>query len=443
MARAPGERLTQTDFRAIFEGAPANFVVLDRAFTIVAVSDAYLQVTGRRREDLVGRDVFDAFPDNPDDPRADGGPNLRRSLQRVLQRRRRDAMPLQRHDMRDPATGQFRERYWEPVNVPILDEEGEVAYVVQRTEDVTDALLGARREAQQIAAIRSSERQLEAAQLMASLGSWEYRVRDRSLTVSAGFRELYGMEPDEEADPGRLLERIHPDDLARVQAQFDDVLAGRPVPDIEYRIRRGEEWLTVARRSEPLIERGEITGLRATIQDVSEFRRLEQERERLLAELEVQALTDALTGLPNRRAWDQELHRELARAGREGTPLAVAIVDLDHFKRFNDAHGHPAGDALLAQAATLWRRDLRETDTLARYGGEEFALALPGSPPQQAHATLERLVAATPGGQTVSAGLAMWDGAEDAEALLARADAALYAAKNAGRNRICVASGPD
>ena len=120
---------------------------------------------------------------------------------------------------------------------------------------------------------------------------------------------------------------------------------------------------------------------------------------------------------------------------RGGAPLCVAVFDLDHFKAYNDGHGHPAGDALLAAAATAWRRELRPTDVLARYGGEEFAAVLPACSLADAHVVVERIRAATPHGQTVSAGIAQWNGTEDAPSLVARADAALYAAKAAGRDR--------
>jgi diguanylate cyclase (GGDEF)-like protein len=147
--------------------------------------------------------------------------------------------------------------------------------------------------------------------------------------------------------------------------------------------------------------------------------------------------TDELTGLPNRRAWDDELRREMHRSRRNGGALGVALLDLDRFKVFNDSHGHQAGDELLRDAAAAWRLALRVTDFLARYGGEEFALALPGCPPRDGLAVLDRLRAATPGAQTLSGGLAIWDGTETVEAVIARADKALYQAKNEGRN-VCV-----
>ena len=146
------------------------------------------------------------------------------------------------------------------------------------------------------------------------------------------------------------------------------------------------------------------------------------------------ARTDALIGVANRRAWDDELPRELARAARSGTRVCVALLDLDHFKAYNDRHGHQAGDRLLKAAAAAWLGKLRKTDLLARYGGEEFAVLLPDCGLDNAMEIAERLRTAQPEG-TCSLGVAAWDGHEDAARLVARADRALYAAKAGGRNR--------
>jgi diguanylate cyclase (GGDEF)-like protein len=156
------------------------------------------------------------------------------------------------------------------------------------------------------------------------------------------------------------------------------------------------------------------------------------------ARLEALAHKDGLTGVPNRRAWDLELNRELARARRTGRPVVVAMLDLDHFKRFNDKYGHQAGDQVLREAAMSWYAGMRAGDLLARYGGEEFGLLITGVPLLEAADIVDRLRGLTPYGQTFSAGVACWDGQETAEQLVARADAALYEAKNAGRNRVAV-----
>jgi diguanylate cyclase (GGDEF)-like protein len=184
-------------------------------------------------------------------------------------------------------------------------------------------------------------------------------------------------------------------------------------------------WQRAASKDAPIAT---LAGLLATEAAVT------LERIELLTRLESIARTDDLTGLPNRRAWEHEVPRELRRAEREGRPLCVAMIDLDHFKEFNDERGHQAGDRFLKQAAAAWGQELRGTDFLARYGGEEFALVLPNCTPDKAIEVAERLRAATPEGETCSIGIACWDGNETAPTLLGRADGALYEAKRQGRN---------
>jgi diguanylate cyclase (GGDEF)-like protein len=163
---------------------------------------------------------------------------------------------------------------------------------------------------------------------------------------------------------------------------------------------------------------------------------LVREVERQAGQVRALARSDELTGLPNRRAWNDELPRALERARRDQEPVAVAIIDLDHFKKFNDAYGHPAGDRLLKAASAAWHGTLRKVDLIARYGGEEFVVLLPGADAAHGHAALTRMLGATPQEQTFSAGLVVWDGEETSDELLQRADEALYRAKDRGRNRI-------
>lgn len=128
------------DFRAVFEVAPEPYLVLAPDLTIIAVNEAYLRATMTERERLLGRFLFDAFSDNPDDPGATGVRNLRASLERVLANRRPDAMAVQKYDIRRPqeAGGGFEERYWSPLNTPVLNEIGAVTAIIHRVEDVTE-----------------------------------------------------------------------------------------------------------------------------------------------------------------------------------------------------------------------------------------------------------------------------------------------------------------
>jgi diguanylate cyclase (GGDEF)-like protein len=150
------------------------------------------------------------------------------------------------------------------------------------------------------------------------------------------------------------------------------------------------------------------------------------------------AATDPLTGLPNRRTWNRELARALHATERR--PVCVAMLDLDHFKLFNDQHGHLAGDRQLTACAVAWQAQLRPGDVLARLGGEEFAVLLNGCPLPDATAVIERLRGATPGRQTCSAGLVARHEDEPGEMLMARADAKLSAAKHAGRNQLATST---
>ena len=160
----------------------------------------------------------------------------------------------------------------------------------------------------------------------------------------------------------------------------------------------------------------------------------------LVERVERLARTDSLTGALNRRAWDDELERAIARARRLDEPLTLALLDIDYFKTYNDTHGHLAGDELLRTTVEAWQQSARTTDLIARYGGEEFAIAMPASGADEADLTITRLLGCVPGQQTVSAGIAEWDRHETATNFMLRADAALYSAKRTGRNRTMHAS---
>ncbi|MCW2967841.1 MAG: sensor diguanylate cyclase, partial [Solirubrobacteraceae bacterium] len=158
-------------------------------------------------------------------------------------------------------------------------------------------------------------------------------------------------------------------------------------------------------------------------------------RVELVSRLESAARTDPLTGLANVRWWEEQLSRELASAGRAARPLALALIDLDGFKSLNDRLGHQAGDRVLHACSAAWQAQLRHGDLLARLGGDEFGVLLPGCSPADALGLAERLRAATQEA-TASIGVACWEPGEAVDDLMGRADAALYEAKAAGRDRV-------
>ena len=171
---------------------------------------------------------------------------------------------------------------------------------------------------------------------------------------------------------------------------------------------------------------------------------LQQELVAQGARLEAMLREDALTGLSNRRAILTQLGGMVSGARRHGHPLSIAVCDLDHFKSINDTHGHKTGDEVLVAAAHAMATHLRAEDALGRFGGEEFLVLLPDTDAEAAIHAAERMraeVACAPGPVpiTVSIGIATWDG-EAPEELLQRADEALYAAKDAGRDRVTAAT---
>lgn len=125
------------NFKSLFESAPGLYLILLPDLRIVAVSDSYLTATMTKRENILGKGLFDVFPDNPDDPTADGVSNLRASLNSVLKNKEVHTMPVQKYDIRRQ-DGTFEERYWSPLNKPVLNSNNEVVYIIHRVEDVTD-----------------------------------------------------------------------------------------------------------------------------------------------------------------------------------------------------------------------------------------------------------------------------------------------------------------
>lgn len=235
-----------------------------------------------------------------------------------------------------------------------------------------------------------------------------------------------------------FIERVHPDDRERTEAEAAALFEGGGTPlsfENRYLAKDGSwHWL---RWSSQLSPDESLVYARAA--DVTELKRIEAEREELLGKVQDMARHDSLTGLPNRRALEEQLPQDMARARRAGSPLCVAIVDIDHFKNYNDTHGHLAGDEVLRACAAAWDESLRGEDAIVRFGGEEFLVLLPRTDAEEAGEIIERLRTRTPMGQTCSAGLACWDFSESIDDLLSRADQALYLAKAGGRDRLAAA----
>jgi diguanylate cyclase (GGDEF)-like protein len=185
-------------------------------------------------------------------------------------------------------------------------------------------------------------------------------------------------------------------------------------------------------------------GIQHLLVAISNLTAIAIEKEKLFQEMRSLARLDGLTGLANRRSYQAEVERLLTRARQTGRPLSLIVLDIDHFKQYNDRYGHLAGDDVLRFVARVFRAHARKADTIARYGGEEFTVLLPDATFDQAMRVAEKLVAAVReetarSGEvsrvTISAGVGVSPGGElDANALFASADAALYRAKGEGRD---------
>jgi diguanylate cyclase (GGDEF)-like protein/PAS domain S-box-containing protein len=255
--------------------------------------------------------------------------------------------------------------------------------------------------------------------------------------LNDAWSEQLGYDLDElRATP--FVERVHPEDRERTEAEAAALFEGTGTSVFENRYRAKDGTWHWLRWSSQLADDECVIYARAA--DVTEMKRIEAEREELLGKVREMATHDSLTGLSNRRALEEQLPREMAAARRSGLPLCVAILDIDHFKVYNDTHGHLAGDEMLRACAGAWDSALRGEDTIARFGGEEFLVLLPRTHAEQAAAIIERLREQTPTGQTCSAGLACWDFVESADELIARADQALYEAKDSGRDQLARAA---
>lgn len=237
-----------------------------------------------------------------------------------------------------------------------------------------------------------------------------------------------------------LLGRVVPEDRQRLTASLAQSAVSLEPWQLEFRLLLPEGIRWLEGRAAPQRRPDGGTLWDGLLLDVSERKQVEQRVQRLVA-------TDMLTGALNRRAFFEQGEASLARVRRSGVRTPLAMLDLDHFKRLNDAHGHAVGDLALQRFTVACKDCLRPYDLFARVGGEEFALMLVDSDPREARAILERLRAAVEAIElevlgttlrlTVSLGLAILEPGGSLEVGLARADRALYRAKREGRNRVC------
>ena len=272
--------------------------------------------------------------------------------------------------------------------------------------------------------------------------------QERLRYSNAGFRDAYAIAPGEHPTWEALMRRWHRD-RSGLRIDTDDIDAWlarvrrthRQVPQRTFESDLADgRWMWVSETLRPdgwlVLVTTDVTALKANEASMRHARDMA-----ILA-----SLTDPLTDLHNRRSILRRLDDLLAVANGMRYPLTVALLDLDHFKRINDQHGHESGDAVLRHFSQALRRQIRPLDTAGRIGGEEFLLLMPNAQADGAEAVLARLRSAVgasaPLPYTYSAGIAQALPGETAQDTMRRADAAMYAAKAAGRDRCLIAPAP-
>ncbi|WP_236235564.1 sensor domain-containing diguanylate cyclase [Pseudomonas faucium] len=317
----------------------------------------------------------------------------------------------------------------------VLDEQGLWVGYLAICIDVTE-----RRRVHEALAMR--DRLLEKLSAQVPGGIYQYRLDADGHScfpyASQGMFEIYEVDLQLlREDATAVFERIHPDDLEHVRRSVRYSAEHLTPWREEYRVclpRAGLRWV----RGEATPEVGEAgcTLWHGYLTDISDLKGVEED-------LRTLSVTDSLTGIHNRRYFQERLKAELDRAQRDNQDLAVIMLDIDHFKRINDQYGHAVGDHVLRSLCQRIGHRLRRTDVFCRLGGEEFMVLCPGSNAEQARMLAMELwqgVRSVPvdgvGRVTASFGVAGWRPGEGADALLLRADAGVYAAKQAGRDRV-------
>lgn len=317
----------------------------------------------------------------------------------------------------------------------VLDEQGLWVGYLAICIDVTE-----RRRVHEALAAR--DRLLEKLSAEVPGGIYQYRLDADGHScfpyASQGLYDIYEVDLQLLGEDATVVfERIHPDDLERVRRSVRYSAEHLSPWREEYRVilpRAGLRW--VRGEATPEIGDNGCTLWHGYLTDVSDTKRVEEE-------LRALSITDVLTGIHNRRYFQERLKSELERAQRDGLELAVIMLDIDHFKRINDEHGHAVGDHVLRSLCQHIGQRLRRSDVFCRLGGEEFMVLCPGSDAEQARwlalelwQGVRSLTIEGVGRVTASFGVAGWRAGEGADALLLRADAGVYAAKQAGRDRV-------
>ena len=427
--------LDQSLISTITDAIPAMMAYWDRDLRCRFANKAYLEWFGRQPETLLGETMQTLLGERLF---ALNEPHIKAALSGEPQNFERELIRA------DGSVGHTWANY-----TPHRDADGGVCGFFATVSDITP--------------LREAERRVQESEFryrfLAEHGTDKVFELDHDLVrryVSPACREILGYDPEELTGIAGLS-LVHPDDAERVNEILRCLLNGTRTHDtVTYRVRHHDgHWLwaesTIAALLDPAT--GRPSGAIGSLRDISAVKAIEVELEQANRRLQALAGQDGLTGLANRRTFDEVLEKEFKRARRERRILSLALIDVDQFKAFNDRYGHPEGDACLRRVSEAIRTTVRRpADLVARYGGEEFAVILPHTDEFAASQVADQireavLQLAIPhqdsaiGLLTISCGIAA---AEDfdrrAASLVKQADRALYRAKENGRNNVVRAS---
>ena len=434
----------QLDLQALIDAAPGVSILIDREGTILAINQAGTLRFAIDRQEALGRNLFSFFP-----------PPLAETRRARLEQSITQRQALVFEDSREG-------RHFRNSAIPIIDQDGEIRRIALFSEDITE-------QDEAAAHLRESEAQYRFLAENTADVVWQLDDQMRFVYINGADLRLRGV-PREQVIGTSVLDVYPPEGKAilgaAAKARQEQEARGEPVnPTLYFEVPQLRHdgsivWVeTVSTRIYD--ESGKLTGYIGVTRDIEERRRyqamLENANKELQARLEEitglhaqlreKALRDGLTGLHNRHYLHETLPRELARASREEYPLALIMIDLDHFKAVNDTYGHVVGDQALKLIAEILQKQARDSDLLCRFGGEEFLVAMPRMSLADALIRTEAWRAAIAESRfehegqriplTSSLGIAVFpDHGQTDMALLAAADHALYAAKHGGRNRV-------
>ncbi len=438
-----GQPTTETELQALVNATPGVSLLIDLDGVIVCANVKATRHFGIGLGQLIGSNVYSLF----DEATARGRKEIVRQAQTLRE-------PVFLEDERNGM--HFRHSL-----VPAIDVDGVVRRVAVFAEDITE------RKKAEIALRASEERYRFLAENTADT-VWQLDGHMRFTFVNAAYCHISGFAYEEIL--GRsVMDFFTPEGRATVVAMMarrrEIESTGQTRAALRFEVPHIRKsgppfWAEIS--SNPIYDSsGAITAFNGIMRDIDASKRyasgleaanlqLKKQLEEIVllqTQLTELAVRDALTGLHNRRYLEETLPREMARAKREGYPLTLIMVDLDHFKRINDTYGHPAGDAVLKAMASILLNGAREGDIICRYGGEEFLVVLPNMGIEQARiraTTWQGTLGKTPVTHgtfvvqtTLSAGISAFpDHSAEIDVLLRMADEALYRAKANGRNRV-------